>query len=112
LEIRKITKERNYELRKEWVEGRAVEINCELERKIDVKKTKYSWILVFPGFWRTKEGFELSRIFDRPGRYGHSWYKFRHHEFEVRGSFEAQLKAEELIESDLETFKKALDNMA
>lgn len=76
-----------------------------------MKKAKYNWILVFPGFWRTKEGYELCIIFDRPGKYGHSWYKFRSHEFEVQGSFQAQLKAEELIKSDLETFKRALNSM-
>ena len=72
------------------------------------KELKHSWILCFPGYWKTREGHVLQKI-DRPAKRSHAWYKFRNHEFEVRGSFQAQLKAEELMKSDLETFKKALE---
>ena len=74
------------------------------------RELKYNWLLTFPGNWKTKEGYILSTI-DRPAKRGFGWYRFKHHEFEVQGSFQAQLKAEELIESDLEMFERALDNV-
>lgn len=73
------------------------------------ERLEYSWILCVPGYWKTREGHVLQTI-DRPAKLSHGWYKFRNHEFEVKGSFQAQLKAEELIESDLGIFKKALEN--
>ena len=72
------------------------------------KELKHSWILCVPGYWKTREGHVLQTI-DRPARRGYGWYKFRNREFEVKGSFQAQLKAEQLIKSDLETFKRAME---
>ncbi|WP_405101551.1 hypothetical protein [Oceanobacillus sp. FSL H7-0719] len=75
-----------------------------------MKKTKYNWLLSFPGYWYTKEGYKLSSI-ERPARCGYGWYKFKNYEFEARGVFQAQLEAEELIVKDLASFKKALDSV-
>lgn len=75
-----------------------------------MQRTRYNWLLSFPGYWTTKEGHELNKI-DKPAKRGFAWYKFQNKEFEAQGSFQAQLKAEEIIEEDLKVFKKALDIM-
>jgi len=76
-----------------------------------MKKLKYSWNMTFPGIWRTREGHYLTTIDNRTAKQGYGWYRFKGREFMAKGSFQAQSKAEKIIEEDLQNFKKALNNV-